>query len=150
MTDVGTIREQPSTPERPSGPLLEERSLQLSTTNFSVLNTISPSDQQPSTPERPSGPSLEQKFRDPILNGASSSTTNVDMADSEVANMTTHQEFESLEDLTVYEVVTEYQSVPPISTTNYPHIFLQLRDGQIINVENGEIVIQFFSVRREQ
>ena len=37
--------------------------------------------------------------------------------------------------------MTEYQSAPPISTANYPHIFLQLRDGQIINVENGEVII---------
>ena len=63
------------------------------------------------------------------------------MVDSEVAGINTHDESESLEDLTIYEVVTDYQGAPPISTTNYPHIFLQLLDGQIINVENGEIII---------
>ena len=63
------------------------------------------------------------------------------MADSEVADINTEDESKSLEDLTVYEVVTEYQGAHPTSTTSYPHIFLQLRDAQIINVENGEIII---------
>ena len=39
----------------------------------------------------------------------------------------------------MYEVVTEYQTTSTASLTNYPHIFLQLHEGQIINVE--EIVI---------
>ena len=71
------------------------------------------------------------------------------MTDSEVENISTHVEPDSPEDLTVYEVITEYQGAPSTSNTNYPHIFLQLREGQIINVETGEIIInlsQFIAV----
>ena len=95
----------------------------------SPINTASTSE-QPNAPERSiSG------------NNLSSLDTDVCIVEAEVASINAHGEFDSLEDITVYEVVTEYQSAPPISTANYPHIFLQLRDGQIINVENGEIVI---------
>ena len=139
MIDSANTREQPSTPERSSDPSLEERTSQPSSSNL-VTNTVS-SYEQPSTPERPSGPSLEEQFRDPSLSNTLVIDTDVYMADSEVADINAHDEFEPLENLTVYEVVTEYQGDPPISATNYPHIFLQLRDGQIINVENGEIII---------
>ena len=115
-----------STPERPPGPLLEERDNNI---NASPMNTASISE-QPNAPER----SIS-------LNNISAIDTDVCMIDAEVASINAHEELESLEDITVYEVVTEYQSAPPISTANYPHIFLQLRDGQIINVENGEVVI---------
>ena len=97
------------------------------TSNESPLNQSMINDEiineRPSTPERPSGPSLEERFHDPILNSASCSTTDVDMADSEVANIYTHEEFESLEDLTVYEVVTEYRDNSVTSTNNYQRIF---------------------------
>ena len=53
------------------------------------------------------------------MNSTSVLGTDVYMTDSEVADINAHGEFESLEDLTVYE----------------------LFDGKIINVENGEIVI---------
>ena len=44
------------------------------------------------------------------------------MAEPEVTSLNTQEESDSLEDLTVYEVVTEYQGAPPTSTTSYPHI----------------------------
>ena len=98
---------------------------------FSALqiNTASLSEQ----PHAP-GPSIN-------LNHLSSLDTDVGMSETEVASINAHGEFDSLEDITVYEVVTEYQSAPTMLTANYPHVFLQLRDGQIINIENGEVVI---------
>ena len=63
------------------------------------------------------------------------------MADYEVESLNSIEEFESLEDLTVYEVVAEYRENPPTSTTNYPRVFYQLQDGQIINAESCEIII---------
>ena len=148
------ISEEPilSTPERPSGSLLEERDNGTNTsshvckeptgtalssgmeasTQFTInseINTDSISE-QPNIPERL-----------PSLNNPSVLDTNVYMIDAKVAGINAQDEFDSLEDITVYEVVTEYPSAPQISTANYPHIFLQLRNGKIINVENGEIII---------
>ena len=96
---------------------------------------------QPSTPERSSEPSLEEKFPVPASNDLSVPGTDVHMVDSGVANIRALNEFESLEDQTVYEVVTECQNAPQGSNTDYPHINLQLCDGQIINAKNGEIII---------
>ena len=148
------ICEEPilSTPERPSGSLLEERDNGTNTSahvykeptgtalssgmevyNQSMINSemnTASIPEQHNTPERL-----------PSVNSASVLDTDVYMVDAEVASINVKDEFESLEDITVYEVVTEYQSTPPISTANYPHLFLQLRDGQMINVENGEVVI---------
>ena len=59
----------------------------------------------------------------------------------EVESFNPIEAFESLEDLTVYEVFTEYRESQPTSTTDYPRVFLQLQDGQIINAESGEIII---------
>ena len=104
---------------------------------------------QPSTPKRSSGTSLEEPFRDPSLSNISVPDNEVYMADSEVENISTHAEPDSPEDLTVYEVITEYQGAPLTSNTNYPHIFLQFSEEQIINVETGEIIInlsQFIAV----
>ena len=37
--------------------------------------------------------------------------------------------------------MTEYQTTPQPPATKYPYIFLKLCEGQIINVENGEVII---------
>ena len=135
-----------STPERPSGPLLEERDnninkelmsegLSSNTEALISLTAKSPINAD-STSEQPNAP--ERSISGNIL---PSLDTDVCMVEAAVASINAHGEFDSIEDITVYEVVTEYQSAPPISTANYPHIFLQLRDGQIINVENGEVII---------
>ena len=63
------------------------------------------------------------------------------MMDVEVANINTDGDFESLEGITVYEVVTEYENIPLVTNADYPHILLQLRDGHIINIANGEVFI---------
>ena len=63
------------------------------------------------------------------------------MDDSDIESSSPIEAFGSLEDLTVYEVVTEYRADQPTSMTTYPRVFLQLQDGQIINAESGEIVI---------
>ena len=63
------------------------------------------------------------------------------MVDAEVADINAHNECESLEDITVFEVVTNFQATPKIPASNYPHIFLQLFEGQIIYAENGEVII---------
>ena len=112
-----TDSEQPSTPERPSGPSLEERLLQSNPSSLLLITTGL--HEQLSTPERPSDPSLEEQFEGPNSSNTQVLSTDVYMADSENASITTHDEFESLEDITVYEVVTDYQHTPPISTTNY-------------------------------
>ena len=126
------ISERPSTSERSSGPSLEKRTLHPYQKKPSNVDTGSYD--HLSTPERSSGLSLEEQFQDSSSNRTSIPEIEVHMVDAEVANVTAHDEFESLEDLTVYEVFQ--QSVYPTSTTNYPHIFLQLRNGQIVNVEN--------------
>ena len=59
-------------------------------------------------------------------------------------------EFESLEDITVYEVVTEYQVTPMGQINNYPHIFLQLCDGEIINASSGEVVIHLSQFENQE
>ena len=103
---------------------------------------------QLSTPELPPGTSLEEQFREQSASDMSVPNAEVNMADSELESINIPNE---PEDLTVYEVVTEYQGVPPTYNTNYPRIFLQLREGQIINVETGEIMInlsQFVAVER--
>ena len=132
----GCLYKEPilSTPERPPGPLLEERDNNINESVHIHKELKSPIDTA-STSEQPNDP--EQSIS---LNNISVSDT-VCMVEAEVASINAREEFESLEDITVYEVVTEYQSAPPISTAKYPHIFLQLRDGQIINVENGEVII---------
>ena len=66
---------------------------------------------------------------------------NTDVNDAEVADIIAHPDGDSLEEITVYEVVTEYQTTSTATLANYPHIFLQLHEGQIINVESGEVVI---------
>ena len=47
------------------------------------------------------------------------------------------------DEMVVYEVVLEYQGVPnPIQVLNdYPHIFIKLCDGEIINAESGEMIL---------
>ena len=92
-----------------------------------------------STPDRPSGPLLEEQFSTSLPNNNSS--INTDVNDAEVGDNIAHNECDSLEDITVYEVVTEYQTTSTASFNNYPHIFLQLHEGQIINVESGEVII---------
>ena len=94
-----------STPERPPGPLLEERDGNISAL---PINTASISE-QPHAPES----SIN-------LNHLSSLDTDVGMSETEVASINAHGEFDSLEDITVYEVVTEYQSAPTMLTANYP------------------------------
>ena len=49
----------------------------------------------------------------------------------------------SVEEITVYEVVTEYRPMPYVGQIirNYPHIFTTLCDGEIINAESGERII---------
>ena len=49
----------------------------------------------------------------------------------------------SLEEVTVYEVVTEYRPMPDVGRLihNSPHIFIQLCDGEIINAESGERIV---------
>ena len=123
-------KEQPSTTERSSDPSLEERSSQPNPST--ILTNITGPCEQLSTPERSSDPTHEEQFQNPILPSTVVIGTDVDMADSEVAGLKTLEEIESLEDLTVYEVVTEYQDHPPTSTTNYSRVFLQLQDEQII------------------
>ena len=58
------ISEHPSTPERPSGPSLEERTLHPYQKKPSNVGTGSYD--QPSTPERLSEPSLEEQFQDKL------------------------------------------------------------------------------------
>ena len=104
---------------------------------------------QLSTPELPSGISLEEPFRNQNVSNTSVLNAEVNKPDSDVESIDIHSEPEHTEDLTVYEVVTEYQGVPSTSNADYPRIFLQLREGQIINVETGEIMInlsQFVAV----
>ena len=159
------LENNPSTPERSSEPSLEERihpivennevdphevfdsefilvsqnkSHHESSTNSSIAVTFtsSPID-RPSTPERSSEPSLEEES----LVYTSSESSAETMINTEVAAIDEHNELESLEDITVYEVITEYTNVPLPAHTSHPHIYLQLWDGQIINAENGQAVI---------
>ena len=46
--------------------------------------------------------------------------------------------------MVVYEVVSEYQGVPNTTKVlnNYPHIFIKLCNGEIINAESGERIIK--------
>ena len=98
-----------------------------------------------STPDRPSGPLLEEQFSAPLPNNKQDQIpridTDVNEVNEEVADINTSNECDPLEDIIVYEVVTEYQATPPVPAANYPHIFLQLCNGQIINVESGEVII---------
>ena len=96
---------------------------------------------QLSTPERSSDPSFEEQFPDPVLHSTMTLGVSTVTDDSEVESFNPTEAFESLEDLTVYEVIMEYQASQPTSTTNYPRVFLQLQDGQIIDAESGEIII---------
>ena len=157
-----------STPDRPSGPLLEEQfivpSVSETATNQDIVRSayeiqqssesiydqsilsnelvvaeINPNIEL-STPDRPSGPLLEEQFSAPLPNNLSLDT-NVNEVDAEVADFIANNECDSSEDITVYEVVTEYQATSTVPATNYPRIFLQLCEGQIINVESGEVVI---------
>ena len=116
--------------------------------SFSIINT---GGDQLGTPERPSEPALEEQFRDSYLDSTSVPETDIHMVEAEVADINTREEFESLEDLTVYEIVTEYRDNSIIPTNNYQRIFLQLQYGQIINATNGEVVINLsqFVVRNE-
>ena len=94
-----------------------------------------------STPDRPSGPLLEEQFSAPLPNDNPSLDTDVNEIDAEVADFIAKIECDSSEDITVYEVVTELQATSTVPATNYPHIFLQLSDGHIINVERGDVII---------
>ena len=57
-----------------------------------------------STPDRPSGPLLEEPFSISLPNN--DSNINTDVNDAKVGDITAHNECDSLEDITVYEVVT--------------------------------------------
>ena len=117
------ISEEPilSTPERPSGSLLEERD--------NGTNTSSHVCKEPTGTALSSGMEASTQF---TIN----SEINTDSI-SEQPNIP--ERLPSLNNPSVLD--TEYPSASPISTANYPHIFLQLRDWQIINVENGEVII---------
>ena len=158
---------EPSTPERPSGPSLEEPLLmhdeteqsyspseeclvltrhndedysirtdedliceaQVSGQNIHATSKVKSVnyEEQPSTPERSSDPSLEEQFQDSVLHSTLAIGVNTVMDDSEVESFNPIEAFESLEDLTVYEVVTEYRESQPTSTTNYPRVFLHCK-----------------------
>ena len=62
--------------------------------------------------------------------------------DTEVADKIENS-MHSLEEITVYEVVTEYRpmSVAGQIISNYPQIFIKLCDGEIISTESGERII---------
>ena len=48
--------------------------------------------------------------------------------------------------MTVYEVVTEYRPGPDVGQLlqHYPHIFVQLCDGDIIDAESGERIVNIY------
>ena len=114
----------------------------ISYVNSNSLMTTTTSYEQLSTPERSYGPSLAEQCPTPVSNHISAPGADVNMLDTKVANINTNGGRDSLEDIPVFEVVTEYQNTPQSTVANYPHIFLQLCDGQIINVKNGEIIIR--------
>ena len=134
--------------------------------SIEVATTVIDSNAKRRIPEKLSGTTHEERFSAPILNDVINSKyvistsaseissgsafgaqfnksvpgADVNMVDAEVANINALNEFESLKDITVYEVVTEHQATPKVLSTYYPHIFLQLCDGQIINAENSETI----------
>ena len=63
-----------------------------------------------STPGRPSGSLLEEQFSAPLPNNDSRLDNKVNEVDAEVADFIANNECESSEDITVYQVVTEYQA----------------------------------------
>ena len=80
------ISEHPSTPERPSGPSLEVRTLQPYQKKPSNVGTGS---YQPCTYERPSGPLLEEQFQDSNSYRISMPAIEVHVVDSEVTTTST-------------------------------------------------------------
>ena len=92
--------------------------------------------QECSTHEGSSGPSFGGPFKP---------TTAVEEANYMGTEITEIMEnsVNSVEEITVYEVVTEYRPMPYVGQIirNYPHIFTTLCDGEIINAESGERII---------
>ena len=66
-----------------------------------------------------------------------------DLTNEEIADITEGHEVNPLDDMVVYEVVSEHRqaSNPTQAINSYPHIFIKLCDGEIINAENGERII---------
>ena len=62
--------------------------------------------------------------------------------DTEVAEVFENST-QSVEEVTIYEVVTEYRPRPDVGQLiqKYPHIFIQLCDGEVIDAESGEQIV---------
>ena len=70
------------------------------------------------------------------------SVQEADYMDTEVTEILDNST-KSVEEVTIYEVVTEYRPRPDVGQLlqQYPHIFIQLCDGEIIDAESGERII---------
>ena len=92
--------------------------------------------QEYSTHEGPAGPSFGE-----LLNTAVS-VEESEYMDTEVTEILDNS-MNSVEEVTLYEVVTEYRSRPDVGQLlqQYPHIFVQLCDGEIIDAESGERIV---------
>ena len=78
-----------------------------------------------------------------------------DLTNEEIVDMTGGNDVNSSDEMVVYEVVSEYQEQPTLTlavvnaVNTYPHIFIKLCDGEIINAENGERILnlsQFMAI----
>ena len=69
-----------------------------------------------------------------------------DLTNEEIADITEGHEVNPSDDMAVYEVVSEYTeaSNPTQAINSFPHIFIKLCDGAIINAENGECIINLY------
>ena len=88
------------------------------------------SQEQRSTHERLSCPSLEEQCSTHVPNNISALVADANMIDAEVANINTNSGCDSLEDITVYEVVTKYQNTPQWTVANIPHYSFSLVTGK--------------------
>ena len=89
-----------------------------------------------STHEEPSGPSFGESIQN------ATPMEEAEYMDTEVTEILDNS-LNSVEEVTVYEVVTEYRQMPDVGQLlqHYPHIFVQLCDGDIIDVESGERIV---------
>ena len=77
-----------------------------------------------------------------------------DSINEEIINITRGNKEEGNPSDEMYEVVSEYQRQPDLTqaaVNTYPHIFIKLCNGKIINAENGERIVnlsQFMAINQ--
>ena len=132
-----------STPERSSDPSLEEQFVDVIISKGPAYESESAATKinfntELSTPERSSDPLLEEQFSAPFPNNISVLNINDSRVEAEEEDINAYHECESLEDITVYEVVTEYQTTPQPPATKYPSIISHYKLVPVCSAERSE------------